>query len=608
VPAHVFDQQGSGAGKAPAGVAAPPVGVADALTGPPNNLVAEVLLYASPTTHAFFSTGGLDARVNIRLWEVFLRKYKIPFRTLKTVEQLEQARPGVLLLPSAVALSEREKRGVTDFREKGGSVLASWLSGVRNENGAWQGFGFMEAALDVKVVGNTGAAEDDNFMMPHGGGPVTHSLPAGLRVWLERSKELHPLRLVGRHSAAHIMDWSRTVVAGKPTASIIYDERNQLSGRLSRTVVLGYPEQLWLSADPKALEAIAHNALMWLLRQPDAYVVAWPAPYTSALAMAVDAAEIVQDGDLTFAKGLEDAGGRATFYVLSANAAKSALTLKQLRARGHEIAYLGDRFEGFEDQSSSVQAKRLDAMRNEIREAGLDLAADAGFHAPMESYDRVTEKLLRDRAFGHFVSFMDATDTRLPFFVDADPAAGNPATIPRMVVLPRTQKGPEDAMEEGDPEEGMANFLAELDLAMQMGGLSVVRLPNENLLTKEQVAEIFSHLKSRNDHVWLATSGQVAQWWRERDRVNARLDPGEAAPQLTVTIRGEGSLRQAITVWVNLPQAGGGLRLVPKGSHTKFPKIARVDGWRSAVVLEGLAPGVYQWSVYFDRLAASGNN
>ena len=47
-------------------------------------------------------------------------------------------------------------------------MLASWLTGVRSENGAWIGFDFMERALDVKVVGTTQADNDDRFMMPHG--------------------------------------------------------------------------------------------------------------------------------------------------------------------------------------------------------------------------------------------------------------------------------------------------------------------------------------------------------------------------------------------------------------------------------------------------------
>lgn len=565
--------------------------------------VPEVLLYASPTTHAYFSAGGLDAKDNLRVWEVFLRKYKIPFRIVASVEQLEKMLPGVLLLPSSVALSEREKQAVIGFRAKGGGVLASWLTGVRNESGEWRGFDFMEMALDAKVVGNTEADEEDNFMMPHGDSPVTHHLPAGLRIWLERAKEWYPLRLVGRHSAAQVMDWSRTFVSGKLTTTIVFDERRQSSGNPSRSVVLGYPERLWLSADPKLLEAIAHNALMWLLRQPDAYISAWPYPYASAFVLAVDAAEIIDDNDLNFAKLVENAGGRATYYVLSGNAAKSAEVIKKIQARGHEIGYLGDRFDGFKDQSSGVQAKRLDTMRKVMQDSGVNIATDAGFHAPMESYDKTTEKLLKERAFGHYVAFMDATDARLPFFAPIEAGAVKPARA--MVVLPRTQNGPEDSMEEGDPEIGLKTFLNEFELAEQMGGLSVVRIPNQTLLTKAQSAEIFRHLKARRERMWLATAGQVADWWRERERVSARLESGAVAPQLTVTIKGATLLPQAATVWVNLPESASSLRLVARGSYGTAPKIVRVDAWRAAVVLEGLAPGEYHWDLYFDRPTTS---
>lgn len=610
VPPGFFGRSGNGLKQ---GSALPVISTASAavvghsgLPSPPR--VPVVMLYTSPATVAYFASGGLDAKVNSLQWEVFLRKYKIPFQAVTSVEQLEKAPSGVLLLPSAVALSERERRAVIGFRAKGGGVLASWLTGVRNENGDWRGFDFMESALDVRVVGNTQAEEDDNFMMPYGDNPVTHSLPAGLRIWLERASEWHPLRLVGRHSAAQIMDWSRTFVSGRPGGAIVFDERSQSSGVLSRSVVLGYPERLWLSADPKFLEAIAHNALMWLLRQPDAYTVAWPHPYASAFVLAVDAAEIILDSDVSFAKSLEEVGGRASYYVLSENAAKSAALLKTIQARGHEVAYLGDRFEGFRDQSSGAQAKRLDTMRRVIEGAGLNLAADAGFHAPMESYDKATEKLLNERAFGYYVSFMDASDARLPIFASVDSPTGAATMAKPMIVLPRTQNGPEDAMAEGDPAIGLKSFLDELRLAEEMAGLSLVRIPNQSLLTNAQLAEIFEHLKAQRGQMWLATAGHVAQWWHERGRVSARLDPDGVAPQLAVAIKGEAPLKQAVTVWVNLPESGSSLRLVPRGNDKWVPKIVRVDAWRAAVVLEGLAPGEHRWNLYFDRPIASGTN
>ena len=596
VPAGAFGRSAAG----PTESSTSPRAASEPMAGmPPTPLALQVVLYASPTTHNYFAKGGIDAKVNIQQWEVFLRKYKIPFQTLTSVDKLEKAQPGILLLPSSVALSEREKQAVVSFRAMGGGVLASWLTGVRGDKGEWQGFGFMENTLDTKVVGNTEADENDNFMMPHGDSPVTHSLPAGMRIWLDRPKDWYPLRLAGRHPAADIMEWSRAFVLGKPTSTIVFDERRQPSGHLSRSIVLGYPERLWLSADPKLLEAIAHNSLMWLLRQPSAYLSAWPYPYRSAFVLAVDSAEIILDADVAFAQSLENAGGRATYYVLSENAAKSADNLKKIMARGHEVHYLGDRFAGFKDQAIAVQAGRLEGMVKGLKNAGVEVAEDAGFHAPMESYDKNTEKLLRERAFGHYIAFMDSTDARLPFVAQLEAGLSQPAK--RVVVLPRTQNGPEDSMEEGDAEVGLKTFLSELELSEQMGGLSVIRVPNQTLLTTAQSAEIFKHLKAKRDRMWLTTSGQIADWWRERERVTARLEAGATVPQLTVTVKPGLPLRQAATVLINLPESGGTVRLVARSSNEKLPKVASLDAWRAAVVLDGLAPGEYQWSVYFDR-------
>ena len=575
------------------------IGARSSVSGSFLPLVPEVLVYASETTSNFLLSGGLDARANTRVWEVFLRKYRIPFRVIASVEQLEKTQPGVLLLPSSVALSDREKRAVAGFRDKGGSVLASWLAGVRDERAAWKGFGFMEEVLNVKVVDNTQADEDDNFLIVHGDNPIAHSLPAGLRVWLERVDELYPLRLEGGHAAANIMDWSRTFVSGKATAVIVFDERKQASGLLSRSVVLGYPERVWLSADPKSMEAIAHNALMWLLRQPDAYLAAWPSPYGSAFVMAVDVADVFVDADVSFSKMLEDAGGRATYYLLGDIAVKSLEMLSKVVSKGHEFGYLSDRFEGFRNQPVSTQTRRLDAMRKSIADAGIKMPPEAGFRPPMESYDKTTEALVKERAFGHFVSFMDATDTRLPFLMPRGSGGGHAESS--LVVLPRTPTGPEEWMEEGDPDEGLKFFLDELNLAEQMAGLSFVRVPSQSLMSSEQLEVLFTSLKSRNRRMWLATASQVSQWWRERDAISARMELGPSGPVLVVNQSGAKPMTKPAAVWVNLPRSGGVLRLVDTGVSKISPKLGSVDAWRAAVLLEGLAPGEYRWLVQFDQ-------
>lgn len=596
LPVGIFDQPTSSS--LDAATAPTPDAVAGSL-GPSTPGITEVLLYASPSTQKYLASGGVDGKFSSRLWETFLRKYKIPFRAVLSVEQLETSQTGVLLLPSNVALSAREQQAIKGFREKGGSVLATWLTGVRGENGEWLGFDFMEQTLDAKVIGNTEANEDVTYLIPHGDNPVTHHLPAGLRVWLERAKEWYPLRMLGRQAAGQVMDWGRSYDPDQSSATIVFDERRQSSGRPSRSVVLGYPERLWLSSEPKLLEAVAHNALLWLLRQPDAYLSAWPYPHASALVMMVDATDVVVELDSSFAKMVEDAGGRASFYVLTDVVPKSAAILKKIQARGHEIAFLGDKFEAFKDQSAQVQTMRLDGMRKVVDDAGITIAADAGIHAPLEAYDETTEALLREQGFRYYVTSNGATDTRLPFLA-ASASNGTNASKP-IVILPRTQVGPEDAMEEGDPEVALQNFLNELALSQNMAGLSLIRTPNQSLLTTEQLDEIFKHIKAQRERVWLATARQVAQWWRERERVSVRLDASAQGPRLTVKITGEGPLEQAVAVWVNLPDAVSALRLEPHSSQQKMPTIASVDRWRAAVVLAGLPPGEYQWSVHFDR-------
>ena len=562
-----------------------------------------VVVYASPVTKAYLGKTESNTISNVQVWSVFLRKYRIPFQVVTAVDKLETSSAGVLVLPSLVALSDREKQAIVSFRARGGSVLSSWLTGTRNENGTEVGYGFMERVLDVKVVGTTELDIKDYFMLPHGDNPVTHHLPAGTRVWLERVKGLKPLRLEGRHTAAQIKDWSRTPVLGKATSVIVFDERVQASGQASRTVVLGYPEQLWLSADPRQLEAIAYNAVIWLLRQPAAYVAAWPFPYRSAFIMAVDLTGVVSETDLAYAKLLEDAGGRATYYVVSETVAKSASKLNKLKAAGHEIAFLGDSYSDFRGQSETVQKRRLDSMRRVAKDSGVEIAAEAGFHAPMDSYDKTTTRLLAAGNFGHLLAASDASEARLPFFASAQEGIDQTVTRKTFVVLPRTQSSPEDSVDNCQPEIGLKPFFNELDLSEKMAGLSVISLSGKSDLTQAQSTEIFSYLGTRRERKWLATAGQVANWWRERERVNVRLEPGAAGLRMVVSVLAGTALQQAAMVSVNLPEMGSTLRLVARGNYEKTPRVARLDAWRAAVVLDGMPAGEYQWDVYFERPA-----
>lgn len=555
-----------------------------------------VWLYVSPTSQAYYSKTGIDGAARSAVWETFLRKYKIPHIRVTSADLLGQMPShSVLLSPSNAALSLREMAAIRAARERGVSVLSTWLTGVRDEAGEWLGFDFMEKALDVRVAGNTEDAEEDNFMIVHGDNPITHAVPAGTRVWLDRVKDMLPLRLVGKNYAANIMDWSRAYSHEKKTGVITFDEQKQANGAFSRIVNLGYPEPVWMSADPKLLEAIAHNALAWLFRQPDAYLSAWPYPHSSGMVLAVEGGEDVAEVDFEFAKRVDSVGAKATYFLLSDSMAKSAPIVKRLQKRGHEIAYFGDKFDGFKDQSRATQAKRMDNMQKGFDDAGIKLNNGGGFVAPIDSYDKVTEELLLERGIGHYLSFMDATEARLPFF-----AKGTTDVNRATIVLPRTQPGPEEATEEGDPDEGMQNFLEEFSLSQSMGGLSVIRIPTQTILSQPHQELFFEHLQQRRGKMWMPSAGDVAQWWRGRAKISVRLEPNVKAPILVVSVQGSEPVRDKASVWVNLPTSTSRLRLESADMDDPTPPVVSLDRWRSGILLEGLDPGEYCWYLYFD--------
>ena len=551
----------------------------------------KVLIYASPTTTAYFATLGVDYRQNLAVWQDFLTRHDILFEVVKDVDVLEYHRsPGVLLLPSAVALNDAERNAIQLYRKRGGAILATWLSGVRGPLGEWTGFGFMSDSLNTTVVGDTSADKDDVYINPYGDSPITHQLPAGLRIWTARSEGWYPLRLVGVNSAASIMDWSRNVSSNRADSVISYNELVQANGLSSRAVVLGYPERTWLAADPVAMDAIAYDALSWVARRPAAYLGTWPAHHSSALLMALDESNGLSASEDRYAKLAEHLAGHATYFVLTQQLADVHAQLQALQARGHEVGYLGDRFESFYGLPESEQQRRIALMLGEMRDSAIQ-GPHQGFHAPMEGYDQATMKVLAAHGFRYMIGEPGALESRLPAYATEEGAAG-------LLVLPRTQNGPDDVLGEG---HDFNDFLTEFASSERMGGLSVLRIPSASAMDEKQWEQFSAALRQRDKSMWVASGIEVADWWQARSRVRVSLDSSVTPALLTVDVAGRETLEQPVTVIVNLPSLHGRLSLLPDEGERAIPAVVRRDVWRGDIVLGKLDPGRHHWFLRYDE-------
>jgi hypothetical protein len=558
-------------------------------------------LYTSLSSQTQLMRFGLDPTSGTRIWENYLRGQKIPFARLRSPADIEQLPPtSILLLPSVMVMSEAEKLAVLQWRDRGGSVLSTWQTATVTESGSPAGYGFMADVLDVEVKGTTEDAEDDDFLIAHGDTPLSYSLPAGTRLRLGSSANQWPLRMVGKQEAATVMNWARSYSARKPSGLLTYNERQMPSGQLSRTVTLGFAEQNWPTADPKQMGILVGHIFSWLHRQPQAYLGAWPYPYQSALLLAVLAAEELADVDLPMAAEVKAMKGQATYYVHGGNALKAAPVIKKVRALGHTIAYFGDALVGFKDEPEAVQAQRLAEMQQQLQKADLILPGPASFAAPYDSYDQTTRRLLHEQKFDNYLALMDVTESSLPFFASRD-ASGTSQTV----VLPRTLIRPEDALF-SDADSGFENFIGSMKLSARMGALTIVGIPSQTRLIPAQRRSILEEMRALRGQTWIASANQIAQWWRDRDRVSIAFAPHPQGYVLSVTVAQVAANPEPVSIWVTLPRRNSKVRLEALHKGDKLPTVSAVDPWRAAIVLQAPRSGQTEWLLKFDEPAAPG--
>ena len=101
-----------------------------------------------------------------------------------------------------------------------------------------------------------------------------------------------------------------------------------------------------------------------------------------------------------------------------------------------------------------------------------------------------------------------------------------------------------------------------------------------------------THLQARKNQVWLASSGQVAQWWRDRERVSISSSVSGKRLDFNLTVKGVEPVNGAALI-VMLPQKG----MLPLVRSTKIgavvPKVTKLDDYRAMLIFETLKPGDY---------------
>lgn len=566
---------------------------------------AVVHLYVSPTTQAYFPTVGGRYESMVKPWRDLLASASFATRELSRPDELQGLGGGVLVLPSAVALSDLERQALLRFRQQGGSILATWATGTRDAQGHWLGFDFVRELMGFTVTGEIGKDAPTRFLIPYGETPVNRTVPAGRRIWLGQAGE-KPLQLKGGVEAAAYMDWARLVLSvGDHPSAIVFDE-----SATSRRVMFGFAETAW-DSQPDEVRALAADALRWLRRAPGAQLAAWPQAHRAAQLIEMDTEEGFGNA-VHFAELMDSMGAAGTFYSLTSEARKNRALVRQL-AETHEIGFHGEVHIGFKGLARDKQQARLDRMMSDMHDI-LGTAdrwprgAGRGFRSPTEAYDDTTEVLLQAMGFLHHVADPSRSQDRLPMF-----SAATPDRSTGLVVLSRGQADDLNYIQlKLDGQQIGAALIAEYEMNLLMAGLAVVSVHSQNFadparllgkplhtsLMTRAVEDLARHIGPRHERVWMAPAGQISQWWRDRNRASLATRADGAQLELDLTVSGTTPIK-SLTVRVNHPRQNVLPLVHPVGPAAPKPEVRQIDRFSSALVFASATPGVHRYRVTF---------
>ena len=552
-----------------------------------------VALYASVNTREYFiGIGGNYDRL-LAPWRSYFSSRRESFQEFSDAAQLHQLDAGVLILPSAVALSAQERADILRFRSQGGAILATWATGTRSAKGDWDGWQFLES-IGARSVGEVSQEPPARHLVLNGESPVSHGQPAGQRIALSNVSE-RLLRLQGEGVAARIMNWSRIPdVERKSEGAVIFSETSAQAGR---SALFAFAESTWES-QPQPIHALIDDTLQWLLRKPAIVRSVWPYGKRAAQVIEMDTEEGFPNA-LRFAAMMQEMSYRGSFYVLTSVGKLFPDVLTSL-SRDFELGYHGDVHNGFKSQTAEQQQQRIATMRAEMTAVLLEARSLSGFRAPLESYDDTTEALLQKAGIRHHVTDPSRTEARLPVFAKLTEVATDNA----LIILPRTQRDDINLGKENlSVEQTKQALIDDLDLTESMGALGLLSVHSQNyasdsVLTQAMPAYL-SHLKRHRDQFWLASSGQVADWWRERERFKLSVKLRGRMLDFDLSITGNTALSGASLI-VMLPTKG----VLPtvQGLKVGMPKasVQKIDDYRAAIVFDTLNPGNYAYQASFE--------
>ncbi len=552
-----------------------------------------IYLYESPSTTTFFASVGGRYDVLTRPWRDYADSQKLQLVIVSSLSKAVPDNRNVLVLPSAVALSEDERREVIRYKAAGGSVLLTWAAGARDGSGKWVGWDFLRQIAGVEVDADLPETTAVHHIVTKGESPLTYNMAPASRIGLGNTAE-RPVFFRGGGIAALLGDdsiaWNSAQI---PRSILAFNEFSNQN--LSRVVAFGVPESAW-EYNRDQMYQLLNGTLSWLTRQPVVTKGHWPRGASSAYMIAVNSDDSLVEAQAV-SNVLQSNGYIGTVFIPSSIMASEKDALGAIEGAA-EIAYLGDTNLGFKGQTEGVQSQRIRQMISSMPPAFSK--ARTGFQAPDFSFDSVTEQLLYENEVDYHLSKRQEYRPRQPYFG----AVKNERVGERFVILPLQNKDVFESL----PSENLGDVdllkyaLNHFENAVAQGafGCLLIKLgPYDiNQRFESQLSSFISHARSGKSVTWFSNGRDISKWWNDRDRFQLRVRASNVRIEFDISNVGNAAITDA-SIIVMLPDKSQmpSIRSVKAGQPE--PQVERLDEYRAAIIFNSLPVGDFSYQIAF---------
>lgn len=490
----------------------------------PTRIVVDVLRDESAASF-FTAPGALDSITNT--WRSALAAAGADARIVSAVSASADRSARVLVVPSSPCLTVEAREAIDGFSSRGAGVIITGPTGVYDAGCRPIGYGL--------IVATTGAARADTlesrsmtYLTIPAGSPLTVDIPPGSRIDLNPGRQV-ALRLPQRDVFYSDYSLQPQPAGGSPLLDVAITHANFGRGRM---VYWGFElrDVVRLPWDRALSELLVRNSVAWAASLPIGSIEPWPKGRVAAATIAQDVEAKFPNAQYAL-DSLNAAHVRSTYF-LTSDLARGYGRLTRDMANAGEIGSHTENHRLLGGLPLADQQSRLETTQHDIARL-LGLSVD-GLRPPQEQFDEATMSAWL-AAGGRYL--FGANDSR----------SVSPELLPighdTLVLIGRV--GSDDfaaaAAARNDPTRTAKVLLDEYARMRALGGLYALSYHSQLLATPELVPAL-AHVArtiAADTAVWLATTGEIADWWRVRAQIEARVTQRPDGFDVTVRNRGE---------------------------------------------------------------------